>query len=218
MKRIALLLAAVGLGSGCIIETNGNQGDAIIYWSYWNSDLLGDFGSESATSTGLCAAAGVDEIEITLTDPAGDVRTPTSGSCVTGNDVPGARFVDLEAGTWDYYIAGYRGGVLVFEYWDWFEVWEGDETLVDSNMTAIYYDLRIDYSAETCVDGDTIEFDLYDTGDLVSPVYSTYRGPNPPVGVPCSTLPATSNDSIGPAPIGRTREATSCWESPGRPG
>lgn len=191
MKRLALLLAAVGLGSGCIIETTGNTGDAAIYWSYWNSDLLGAFGDTTWTATEVCAAAAVDEIEITLTDPAGDLRAPVSKPCVTINDVPGALFLDLEAGTWGYYIAGYRGGVLVFDYWDRFQVYDGDETPVDADMTAIHWDLRIDYDTETCVAGDTIEFDLYDTR-YVNPVYSTWRGTaNPPVAVPCSTAGAT---------------------------
>lgn len=187
---LAIALAAVA-ASGCIIETGGNQGDVNLYWSFWHSELLGDFGGLSATATEVCTRAGVEEIEITLTDPAGDVRETVSGSCITSRDVPGARFVDLDAGTWGYYIAGLRGGVPVFEYWDWFEVWDGDETLVDSNMTAIYYDLRINYSAEACVAGDTIEFDLYRSGDLLDPVYSTYGGPNPPVAVPCSTTTAS---------------------------
>lgn len=206
MKRIALLLAAVGLGSGCVIETTGNTGDAVLYWSFWNSDLLRDFGSATATATEVCAAAAVDEIEITLTDPARYVRAPVSGPCVTGNDVPGALFVDLQAGTWDYYIAGYRGGVLVFDDWGSFDVYDRDRTLVDSTMTAIYWDLRIDYATETCVAGDTIEFDLCDTR-YVDPVYSTWRGTtNPPVAVPCSTAGATMYlPSVPPGPYAFSR-------------
>lgn len=185
---LAFALAAV-VASGCIIETGGNQGDVKLYWSFWHSPLLGDFGGLSATATEVCARAGVEEIEITLTDPAGDVRETVSGRCITSKDVPGARFVDLEAGTWDYYIAGLRGGIPVFHDWGSFPIYEGEEWTEDAGMEAIHSDLRIDYSAETCPSGARIDFDLYAAGDLVDPVYSTRNGPNPPVSVPCGTLP-----------------------------
>jgi hypothetical protein len=185
---LAFALAAV-TASGCIIETGGNQGDVNLYWSFWHSELLGDFGGLSATATEVCTRAGVEEIEITLTDPAGDVRETVSGSCITSKDVPGARFVDLDAGTWDYYVAGLRGGVPVFDDWGSFTIYEGEEWTEDARMDAIYFDLQIDYVAESCPAGGRIDFDLYATGDLGNPVFSTNHGPNPPVTLSCSTLP-----------------------------
>lgn len=189
MKRFALLLAAVGLGSGCIVETTPNLGEAAIYWSLWNSDRLGDFGSKASTATEVCAAAGVEDVDITLTSPSGVTLPVSTGPCIEAGDVPGTVFLDLDPGTWDYYIAGYRGGVLVFQDSGTFSVSDGHRAIVDTHLTAIYYDVQINYTTATCPAGGSIEFDLYDSVH-VNPVYSTYlgtvAGPNPAVAVQCA--------------------------------
>lgn len=184
MRSVALI-AAVILGSGCIIEAAPSTGGVDLFWSQWWSPSLGSFGDLSATSTEVCGAAAVNEIELTLTDPAGYVRSPDSGPCITSEDIPGVAYRDMEPGTWDYYLAGYRGNVLVFEDWGSFDVFDGRTEEVDALPAAIFYDLRIDYTVEACAPGDSIEFDLYDD-DVVAPIYSTYSGAvNPPVAVPC---------------------------------
>jgi hypothetical protein len=186
MKRLALLLVAVGLGSGCIIESTPNLGSAAIYWSFWNSDKLGNFGSTSSTATEVCAAAGVDGVDITLTSPSGVTLPVSTGPCKEYGDVPGTVFLDLDPGTWDYYIAGYRGSALVFQDSGTFSVSNGNETVVDTLLTAIHKDVEIVYTTATCPTGGSIEFDLYDSVH-VNPVYSTYAGtPNPAVAVPCA--------------------------------
>jgi hypothetical protein len=197
MKRIALLLAAVGLGSGCIIESTPNLGSASIYWAF-SSDRLPAIGDFTDSAAVICAQAAVDEIEITLTTPAGDVIAPYYYGCDAGYDVPGARFLDLEPGTWDYYIAGYRGSVLVFDDWGSFDAYDGSETIVESRLGALYWDVQVNYTVGSCYPGDTIEFDLYDTA-RASAVYSTYSGAvNPPVAVPCLASSSMIIPSVAP--------------------
>lgn len=189
------LLACALLSAGCLIETGGDLGGVDLYWSRWHSVLLGDFGGYTAAA--VCPVAGVDAIEITLVDPAGDVREPVTRSCSTPNGAAGIAFRDLEAGDWQYSVAAYRGGERVFsdpppgDPWPSFLVEDGETTVADARLAAIHFDLQIDYVAESCPAGGRVDFDLYATGDLVDPVYSTRDGPNPPVTVPCSTLPAS---------------------------
>lgn len=185
--RAVILVAAVALGSGCIIENTPNLGSATIYWSFWHSDRLGDFGSTSMSASEVCGLAGVGEIDITLTSPAGIAQPVSTGPCVTGNDVPGAVFLDLEPGTWDYYVAGYRGGVLVFDASGSFAVSDGNDTVVDMSppLAAKFFDVQVNYTTVACPAGGTIEFSLFDTR-YSGPVYSTSAGPNPRVSVPCA--------------------------------
>lgn len=187
------LLAGALLSAGCLIETGADLGGVDLYWSEWHSELLGDFGGY--TSDAVCPVAGVDAIEITLVDPAGDVREPVTRSCTTPNGAAGIAFRDLEAGDWQYGVAAYRGGELVFsdpppgDPWPSFSVENGETTVADARLVARYFDLQVDYQAEGCPSGGRIDFDLYATGDLENPVYSTRNGPNPPVTVPCDVLP-----------------------------
>lgn len=193
--RRAILIAAVALGSGCIVETTPNRGDAAVYWSFWSTAAHGGFGDETWTSREVCASAGVDVIEITLVDPRGDALPAVRDWCVTSNDVPGALFTSLETGTWQYVLDGYRGDVLVFSDYpsladpNEFTIYDGSDTVVDTYPAALYGDLELRFNVPTCISTDTVEFDLYDSGS-VDPVYSTWRGTtNPPIAVGCTTTP-----------------------------
>jgi hypothetical protein len=187
--RRAIFIAAIALGSGCIISTSSNEGDATLYWSFWTTYSHGGFGTVSSTATQVCSQAGVDVIKITLIDPQGYALPISSGPCITGGtyDTPGIVFTALEPGVWDYQISGFRAGVEVFSDAGTFNVYDQTDTVVDTNLTANYGDLELHFNVPTCVAGDTIEFDLVDT--TWGLLYSTYQGTtNPPVAVPCAGL------------------------------
>lgn len=204
MTRIALALAAAALVSGCTIQTNPKSGSAVIYWSFWETQSHGTFGSESATASEVCGQAAVEQITITLVDPRGDTLTPVTDWCVTSNDVPGAVFDGLEPGDWHYFIDGFRGGILVFTDYRAFTITAGNETVVDSTLMGVYWDLELDFTVPTCIASDTVELDLYDVG-FGTRVYSTYAGtPNPPVAVSCVGPATLVIPSLPPAVSGKS--------------
>lgn len=208
MNRIALLLAAVGLGSGCVVQSSPTLGSATLYWSLWNSALLGNFGLTTDSATQVCAKAGVNQIDITLISPSGVAQPVSTGPCVTTNGVPGTVFLDLSPGTWDYRIEGFRAGVLVFSEDSRttpgaapFVVTAGNDIVVDTRPRAIYWDVQLNFTVPSCIATDTIEFNASDTTYGV--LYSTDLGTtNPPVRVGCLAPATMVIPSVPPAVTG----------------
>lgn len=178
LPRALAVVTALGLGSGCIIESSPNLGGAYVYWTF-HSFLAGNIGAFTDSSLVVCGLAGVDEIEITFTTPAGDVLAPVAGWCVTGNDVPGAAFYDMEPGTWDALVVGLRGGLPVFDTSVTFNVYDGSNTTVDTRLEANYYDARVDYTVSDLGGCTGIELETFQ-GTSVTPFYTTYPATTDP--------------------------------------
>lgn len=219
--RRAILIAAVVLGSGCVVQSSPTLGSATLYWSFWNSALLGNFGSITDTAAQVCGKAGVNQLDITLISPSGVAQPVSTGPCVTANGVPGTVFLDLSPGTWDYKIEGFRAGVLVFSEDSRvtagaapFVVNAGADAVVDTRPRAIYWDVQLNFTVPSCIATDTIEFNASDTTYGV--LYSTDLGrTNPPVRVGClapasmvipSVPPAVTGVSSGSYVLGNVRQ------------
>jgi hypothetical protein len=203
MRPAAILVTAVALAAGCLIESSPPEGSAAIYWTFW-SQSLGNIGAFTDAATPICTQAAVHDVGITLTTPAGDDLRASNGPCITANDVPGAAFNGLELGTWGYLLQGRRGGVTVFEKSGTFVVRDGERTIVDeapggSRARALdgRWDVAVAYTTGACAAGDRLKFELIDTGGATRVVaFSTDDAViNPLVDVPCEhtqpfTIPA----------------------------
>ena len=198
MRRAAILVTAVALASGCLIESRPPEGSVAIYWTFW-SQSLGNIGAFTDAATPICTQAAVHDVRITLTTPAGDVLRSSNGPCITSNDVPGAAFNGLELGTWGYLLQGRRGGVTVFEKSGTFVVRDGERTIEDARALPLdgLWDVAVAYTTGLCAAGDRLKFELIDTGGATRVVaFSTDDAViNPLVDVPCEhtqpfTIPA----------------------------
>ncbi|MGB8931331.1 MAG: hypothetical protein WCC48_08815 [Anaeromyxobacteraceae bacterium] len=198
MRRAAPILA-LALAAGCMLDAKTDTGRADIYWTF-HSQSLGDIGAFTDTATFICTKAAVEDVRITFTTPAGDVLQPSDHPCIDPQDVPGAAFTGLRAGTWGYLLEARRGGVTVFERWGTFEAADGVRTAVDARAVPPpgNWDLIADYATGACAAGDRLDFELFDTsGPTRVTAFSTHgAGVNPPVNVPCGsgwfTLPSVA--------------------------
>lgn len=173
---VVLPVLALALGSGCIVESSPNRGGANIYWTF-QSTLAGDIGAFADSATVVCGLAGVDHLEITFTDPAGDVLAPSTVWCAPTSDVLGVAYLDMEPGTWGYDIAGLRSGVAVFGSSGTFVVRDGADTNVDVRLGALYHDARVDYTVADLTGCDGIELTLGLGSTTVFTTLPTARNP-----------------------------------------
>lgn len=193
--RRAVFIAAIALGSGCMLNATPNRGDATLYWSFWKTASNGTIGTKSAKATEVCSLAAVDHVEIALVDPKGEPYGTFAGPCITHNDVPGVVFTDLPLGLWHYDFSGSRGGVVVFREAGEFTVFDGADTVHDATPTALYWDLSITLTA-TCSAGDTIRFDVYDVNAGRVTYSTTGDTTNPATTVACVSGPLMMVPSV----------------------
>lgn len=92
MKRIALLLAAVGLGSGCVVDTCDNQ-TLTVDWAFVAAD---------GTYYADCSAAGVDYVDVWVDNLA------YRADCFDG----GVTLFDVPSGVHDVVVEGIYGGTI----------------------------------------------------------------------------------------------------------
>lgn len=201
--RHAILIAALALASACIIEPVDN-GRATLYWSFWASASLGDFGDVAWSATKICDAAAADVIELTLVDPRGDVVQPVRSRCVTASGVPAVELVGMQAGTWQYSADAFRGDVLVYSDHpanaadNTFTVVDGTTTEVDTRLAALHEDVQIGYTVSSVADCSRIEFELRDSTHA-APVYSTRPDTvDPTIDVACAASGSRVIPSVPP--------------------
>jgi hypothetical protein len=116
MKRLALVLAAAVLGTGCIITDDDPPlgfGDLDVSWRFRNFDgsLAGDY---SAANPG-CSEAGVTEVDLSLWRGSTRVAFQTFACQETAASLPGAFLQDVREGTYSYELTGYRLDEPVFQ-------------------------------------------------------------------------------------------------------
>jgi hypothetical protein len=200
-RRRVVPLLAVALGAGCMLQSDAGTGSAAIYWTFW-SRSLGEIGAVDGSAAASCSAAGVQDVKLTLTDPAGDVREPATRPCVGPGDVPGAAFVELEPGTWGYVLEARRGGRVVYEAIGSFEVVADTRRNVDveGRPPAGHWDVVVAVTTTSCAAGDRLDFDLFDVGGTARvTVYSTRDASvNPLVSVPCDVGSPVTIPSVAP--------------------
>lgn len=200
--RLATTLIAVALGSGCILQTNTDTGRVNFYWTFW-SQSLDDIGAFTDPATPICTRAGVDDVRIRLTTPSGATPYPLDWPCINPEDVPGAAYDGLEAGTWSWALEARRGGVTVFGASGTFEARDGERAVVLTRATPppVNWDVTTSYTAPSCAAGDRLDFDLIATsGGARVKVFSTRDAlVNPPVSLPCGAG-AFTIPSVAPGP------------------
>jgi hypothetical protein len=200
--RRAALIAAVALASGCLLQEKTDTGRVDVYWTFWSQSLR-DIGAFDDKATDICTKAGVDDLRLTFTNPANDVLQPSDHPCIDPQDVPGAAFTGLQAGTWGVLIEARRGGVKVFEKWETFVAADGHraEVLARAVPPDRNWDVVASYTTGTCATGDRLDFELIDTsGATRVKAFSTHDSSvNPPVNVPCGpgsiTIPSVAPGS-----------------------
>lgn len=199
---LSVLAAVLSLSAGCLFEADPPSGSVAIYWSFW-SQTLGEIGDvEADGATAICTEAAVDDVRITLTNPAGDLRRPSTDPCIGPGDVPGAAFDGLAPGTWGYLLEARRGGVVVFEAAGAFGIGDGARTIPDVRAAPRdgHWDVVVNgYTTAGCAPGDRLRFDLLDTGGAARVAFSTDDGGvNPPVVVPCEAAGPVTIPSVPP--------------------
>lgn len=112
MKRIALLLAAVGLGSGCVVETTDTC-DAGTLTLEWGFTAVNGAAGLACNSTSL--SADIETVDIYL-----DGSSTPAASYVDCYDY-GISFLDVAAGSHDVMVEGYDAFNNVIAR-DWFTV------------------------------------------------------------------------------------------------
>ncbi|HSM92302.1 MAG TPA: hypothetical protein VLT47_05390 [Anaeromyxobacteraceae bacterium] len=202
MRHATALIAAIALGAGCVLQQQTDTGRVDVYWAFW-SPSLGNIGTFEDAAVDVCTKAAVDDVRITLVDPARVAREPSEHPCIPSYGTPGAAFTGLEAGTWDVLVEGRRGGVKVFEAWGTFEAADGTRAVVEARGVPPpgNWDVVASYSTGACATGDRLDFDLVDTGGAARRVaFSTHDAAvNPPVSVPCGAG-AVTIPSVAPGP------------------
>jgi hypothetical protein len=207
--RTAAFLAVLALAGGGCIESKPDIGSASIYWTF-HSHLLGDIGTVTDTATSVCAAAGVQDVQIALIDPDGMAHTPVTVSCITPNDVPGIAFRSLGVGTWKYDLVGRRAHVAAYEASGTFEVVKGMWGNVDvrADPLAGRWDVAVTFTAAACNAGDRLAFDLLSTAGGGSVAFTTRDDTvNPRITVPCALSGSFTIPSVEAGPY-----AFSAWE------
>jgi hypothetical protein len=189
MRRLVLPLA-VALGAGCILQANTDTGRVNVYWTFW-SQSLDDIGAFTDTATSICTRAAVDDVRLRLTTPSGATPLPWDWPCINLDDIPGAAYDGLEAGTWTWVLEARRGGVTVFRDSGTFEAIDGKRAVVESRALppSGNWDVTASYTATACAAGDRLDFDLIATGGATRvKAFSTRDAMvNPPVSLPCGS-------------------------------
>lgn len=113
MKRLALVLAAAVLGTGCVVTTQDPTGDATFAWNFrdWDGYLAGNF---TAGNDG-CALAGVTDVDLDISDGGGRVFFRTYSCTEAGSGLPRGGVVGLSEGVYTYRLTAYRLSSPVFD-------------------------------------------------------------------------------------------------------
>lgn len=100
MKRIALLLAAVGLGSGCVVETNCDEGNVDLEWGFVSVS-----GVDFLSCNDYRLSAPIVDVDVYVDGVAWATYVPCTDYGLTLVDVPtGSRSVMVEGYDTDGYI------------------------------------------------------------------------------------------------------------------
>jgi len=115
MKRLAVVLAASLLGTGCIVSDDSGLGTVNLYWDFARHAPAQQGGflfyDEDLSGTGdqSCDQSAVESVRVV--PPVGGAVDVT---CVFGG-VQGITFFDMPDGAQPFRVTGYRGGITVFD-------------------------------------------------------------------------------------------------------
>lgn len=164
MKRL-ITLAAVALGSGCVVSSQGppiGTGTVTFYWKFVNSQGQ-TYGDYSAANTG-CAAAGVDQVRVTIFEAGGNF-VQTFNCVQASNGVPGVTVLDFLPGSYPWTLDGLRGGLTVYADSGTATVTSSfPDAVANGVLGASYGDLNVSYTlpvGATCAGLSEIAFRLY---------------------------------------------------------
>ncbi len=174
MKRLALVLAAAVLGTGCVVATEEPTGDATFTWRFQDLDLnlAGNF---TAGNTG-CGMAGITEVDLEVFAGASRVFFHTYPCEEAGTGLPRGSVVGLLEGGYDYRLTGYRFNSAVFEALGGFTAISGSPAYVEATLDVLtpipltlYYTQNGTYS---CAGTPSVYYAVYTSSSLATPVSS----------------------------------------------
>lgn len=113
MKRLALVLAATVLGTGCVVTTEEPTGEATFSWRF--RDFDGYVAGNWTAGDNGCGTAGITEVDLELFDGPTRVFFHTYACSEGGTNLPRGGVVGLREGVHDYRLTGYRLSSPVFE-------------------------------------------------------------------------------------------------------
>ncbi len=204
MKRV-LVLAALALGAGCSSPPPPPLVNLNLYWHFVGAQGQ-VYGNGSQTDPG-CAQAGVDTVQVRLTDPTGYLTVQTF-PCVQSNGVPGVTFPGMIAGPYSWVLDGYRGSLPVYDVTQASQNVAPDSTgnaVFDVGSQALYPDLIVSYFLPsgppqvTCSTAGIkqMSFALFQGSSLV---YT--NGGSPGFAVPCGDPTQNNNFTVPSLPFG----------------
>jgi hypothetical protein len=161
MKRIALLLAAVGFGSGCVVSTC-DTGTLTVDWAFQGHNGDGNLGCSDVGATGLSQAVGYVDVYL---DGARVVAAEPCSSL-------GVSISALSSGSHNVTVEGYDANNQYIVTRDWFPV--SIAACGDSYFPATPGEAIIDIQPTNCsVGSDNLTYSLSDVTSTPSYVISS---------------------------------------------
>jgi hypothetical protein len=189
MKRAAVVAALALAAAACEPAPPVYPAtDLTLYWRFIGAqgDVFGDY---STVNPG-CWTASVDQVRITLTNPAGP-QPPVIVNCVQSNGSPGV-VLPTWAGPNSWLVEGLRTGLPVFSVTGSVNVPDPLGATMDLDLHALYGDMNLFYdlpATAACFAGDTVQLALYDYDYVPSRLAYTTDYPGFTIPIPCNYPP-----------------------------